>query len=181
MVVFPHRHVSPRGYMGVWGRLDESPGVSFLHGFTAGGDSELAVDGFDLGPNGAWGDVEALRHLPGGEFADEQPKDIEFALGQLPVELPLPRLARAKLPFLALEELREHAGVGKGVQDGPRLGEHRPGSGTIAARGPYRGERQQPDEGWPRAQAGQPSSHGISALQLLLGFFYLPAACERTP
>ena len=57
--------VSPRGFMGLRGTLDEPPGVSLLHGRTARGDPELAVDGFDLGSYGAWGDVEALRHLPG--------------------------------------------------------------------------------------------------------------------
>src|SRR5215212_11106504 len=105
MVVFPHRHVSPRGYMGLWGMLDEPPSVSFLHGLTTRGDSELAVDGFDLGPYGAWGDVEALCHLPGRELAAEQAEHIELALCELSVELPLPRLASAKFALLALQKL----------------------------------------------------------------------------
>src|SRR5215217_1663748 len=170
MVVFPHRHVSPRGYMGLWGSLDEPPSVSFLHGLTTRGDPELAVDGFDLGSHGARGDVEALCHLPGGELADEQAEHIELVCCELLVELSLPPLAGAKLPFLALEKLREHAGVGKSFQDGPRLGKRLPTSGPVATLGPHRRERKQPDEGGPGAQAGQPSSRGKTALQLLLGF-----------
>src|SRR5919202_6501953 len=116
--------------MGSWGRLDEPPGVGFFHGFAARGDPELAVDGFDLGPDGARGDVEALCHVPSGELATEQAKHIALALGQLAVELPIPRLACAKLPFLALEEIRESAGFGKILQDIARFGGHSPGSGA---------------------------------------------------
>jgi hypothetical protein len=62
--VFTHQTISPRGYMSFWGRLDEPPGVSLLHGILARGDPELAVDGFDLGSYGTRGDVEMLRYLP---------------------------------------------------------------------------------------------------------------------
>ena len=41
--------------------------------------------------------------------------------------------------FLALEKLREDAGVGIPLQNGPRLGEHRPSSGSIATHGVYLG------------------------------------------
>ena len=44
-------------------RLDEPPGMGFLHGFAARGDAELAVDGLDLGPYRACGHVEALCYL----------------------------------------------------------------------------------------------------------------------
>src|SRR5215218_6713780 len=152
-------------------RLDKSPGVSLLHGCTTRGDPQLAVDGFDLGSYGAWGHVEALRYLPGGELADEEAKHVELPLRELPVELALPRLAGAKPTFLALEKLGEHAGVRKSLQDVSRLGEHRPAPGSVATRGSYQRERKQPDEGWPGAQAGQSSSRRKTALQLLLGFF----------
>src|SRR5215212_4923513 len=103
----------PLGDMcGFVGRLDEPPGVGFLHGFTAG-----------------------------GELAAKQPDHVVLALGQLPVKLSLTRLARAKLPFLALKELGEHAGVRIVVQYALRLGEHHPGSGSVATRGSYRRER----------------------------------------
>src|SRR5215212_69755 len=180
MVVFPHRHISPRGYMGLWGRLDASPGVSFLHGLTAGGDPELAVDGFDLGSYGVRGDVEALCHLPGGELAYEQAKHIVLALRKLRAWLGLPRLSRAKLPFMALEKFGECAGVRESLQNGPRLGERLPTPGPVATRGSYRRERQQADEGRPGAQAGQSLSGRECTLQLLLGFLQFPAFCERT-
>src|SRR5215203_3777642 len=89
----------------MWGRLDEPPGVGLLNGSTTRGDPELAVDGFDLGSYRAWGYVEALRHLPGGELADEEAKHIELALCELPVKLPLPRLVPAKFALLALQKL----------------------------------------------------------------------------
>src|SRR5215212_3289357 len=175
MVVFPHRRVSPRGYMGLWGMLDESPGVSFLHGFTAGGDPEPAVDGFDLGSYGAWGDVEALRNLPGGEISYEEAKHIELPLRELPVELPLPRLASAELPFLTLQKLEEHTSVRVPLQHGSRLGEHRSTSGSIAALLARRGEGKQSYDGGPGTQAGQLSSHGKGTLQLPLGLLQLSA------
>src|SRR5215212_11556005 len=100
MVVFPHRHVSPRGYMGLWGMLDEPPSVSFLHGLTTRGDPELAVDGFDLGSYRARGDVEVLRHLPGRQLAAKQAEHIELALRKLPIKRSVVLLARAKLQFL---------------------------------------------------------------------------------
>src|SRR5215216_3450601 len=154
----------------MWGRLDEPPGVGLLNGSTTRGDPELAVDGFDLGSYRAWGYVEALRYLPGGELADEEAKHVELALCELPVKLPLPRVAGAKPTFLALEKLGEHASVRKSLQDVSRLGEHRPAPGSVATRGSYRREREQPDEGGPGAQAGQSSSRRKTALQLVLGF-----------
>jgi hypothetical protein len=101
--------------MGPWVGLEKAPGAGLLHGFAARGGPKLAVDGLDLGPHRARGYVEALRHLLGRELPGEQAKHLELALCQLPVELPLPRLARAELPFLALEELGEHPGIGEGL------------------------------------------------------------------
>ena len=155
--------------------LDEPPGVGLLHGRTTRGDPELAVDGFDLGPYGARGDVEALRHLPGGELAAEQAKHIALALGQLPVELPLPRLARAKLPFLALEELGEDAGVGIAS----RMARASASTVLAPARSP-RAARTGASASNPM-RVGQGLKPGKlrraeSALQLL----QLPASCERT-
>jgi hypothetical protein len=89
----------------LWVGLDQSPGVSLLNGCTARGDPELAVDGFDLGSYRAWGYVEAVCHLPGGELADEEVKHIELAFCELPVKLPLPRLVPAKFALLALQKL----------------------------------------------------------------------------
>src|SRR5829696_2794676 len=160
--------------------LDEPFDAGLRHGILARGDPELAVDGLDVGPYGTRGDVETLRYLRGRQLSDEEAKHSEFALRELTVELPFPCLARAKLPFLALDKLREDAGVGIPLHNGPRLGEHRPGSGAIAAFGAHRRERQQPDEGGPGAQAGQPSSRRKTALQLLLGFLESPALCEST-
>ena len=46
--------------------LDEPSGKRLHHGFLARGYSELAVDGLDLGPYRARGDVEAVCYLSGG-------------------------------------------------------------------------------------------------------------------
>jgi hypothetical protein len=66
---------------GFVGRLEEPPGVGLLYSFLTGGDPELAVDGLDLISYRIGGDVETLRHLPGGEVAVEEPKNYQFALG----------------------------------------------------------------------------------------------------
>src|SRR5215212_6791656 len=142
----------------MWGRLDEPPGVGLLNGSTTRGDPELAVDGFDLRSYRAWGDVEALRHLPGGELADEEAKHIELTLRELPVELPLPRLARAELPSFALQKLREYACIGIPLQHGPRLAQHVACSAAIAAFGAHPREREQPYEGRPGAHTRQAHS-----------------------
>ena len=91
--------------MDLWVGLEKLPGVSFLYGCTTRGDPELAVDGFDLGSYRAWGYIEAVRHLPGRELADEEAKHIELAVCELPVKLPLPRLVPAKFALLALQKL----------------------------------------------------------------------------
>ena len=166
--------------MGLWGELDEAPGVRLLYGLRTRGDPEFAVDGFDLGSYRARGNVEVVRYLPSGELADKEAKHFELALRKLPVELPFPRLTRAKHPFLTLEELGEDAGIGISLQKGPRLGEYRPSFGSIATHGVYLRERQQPDESGPGTQAGQPSSRRKTTLQLLLGFLKPPAFCEST-
>src|SRR5829696_4252852 len=135
--------------------LDEPFDAGLRHGILARGDPELAVDGLDVGPYGARGDVETLRYLRGRQLSDEEAKHSEFALRELTVELPFPCLARAKLPFLALDKLREDAGVGIPLHNGSRLGEHRPGSGAIAAFGAHPRERQQRNESRPGAHTRQ--------------------------
>ena len=76
---------------------------------------------------------------------------------------------RERSLLLAIEKLGEYAGVRIVVQHAPRLGEHRPAPGSVATRGSYRAS-EQPDEGWPGAQAGQSSSRRKTALQPVLGF-----------
>ena len=80
--------------------------MSFLHGCTTRGDPELAVDGFDLGSYGAWGDVEALCHLPGGELSDEEVKYIELALCELPIERSVSPLDSAMFALLSTASFR---------------------------------------------------------------------------
>ena len=62
------------------------------HGFTTRRDHELAVDGFDLCPHGARGDVEALGH-PAGWRARRQPDGAHR--GPRSVSSPLSRPSRA--------------------------------------------------------------------------------------
>src|SRR5919112_4128323 len=138
--------------------LDEPFDAGLLHGFLARGDPELAVDGLDVGPYGARGDVEVLGYLRGRQLSDEEAKHIELTLRELPVELPLPRLARAELPSFALQKLREYACIGIPLQHGPRLAQHVACSAAIAAFGAHPREREQPYEGRPGAHTRQAHS-----------------------
>jgi hypothetical protein len=70
-----------------------------------------------------------------------------------------------------LEKLWKDAGVGKLLQNASCLGKSHPGFGPVATPGQHLRERQQPDQGGPGAQTGQPSSREKAALQLLLGLF----------
>ena len=152
--------------------------MRLLHGLTTRGDAELAVDGFDLGSYGAWGDVEALCHLPGRELAAEQAKYVELALCELLAEMPIPLCDRAKFPVLALEQLGDNAGIRGSFQDGSHLGERRPTPGSVATRGSYRRDRQQPDEGGPGAQARQHTARAARGAAILLR---VRALSEKSP
>src|SRR5215218_6087119 len=122
----------------MWGRLDEPPGVGLLNGSTTRGDPELAVDGFDLGSYRAWGYVEALRHLPGGELADEEAKHIELAFRKLPVKLPLPWLVPAKFALPTPAKLAAAAPAAIPLPTAPPLHETPPSSRTTAAHKSHR-------------------------------------------
>src|SRR5829696_5368508 len=149
--------------------LDEPFDAGLQHGILARGDPELAVDGLDVGSYGARGDVETLRYLRGRQLSDEEAKHSELALRELPVELPFPRLARAELPFLALQKLGEDACIGIPLQNGSRLGEHLACSATIAAFGAHPREREQPDEGRPGAYTRQAHSGRETSFEFGLG------------
>src|SRR5919112_2522120 len=159
--------------------LDEPFDAGLLHGFLARGDPELAVDGLDVGPYGARGDVETLRYLRGRQLSDEEAKHSEFALRELTVELPFPCLVRAKLPFLALDKLREDAGVGIPLHNGPRLGKHRPGSGAIAAFAAHPREREQRNESRPGAHTRQARPGRKTSFEFGLGLDHSTLLCER--
>src|SRR5829696_1180434 len=159
--------------------LDEPFDAGLRHGILARGDPELAVDGLDVGPYGARGDVEVLGYLRGRQLSDEEAKHSEFALRELTVELPLPRLARAELSFLALQKLGEYACVRICLQDGPRLGEQRPGSGAVAAFGAHPREREQRNESRPGAHTRQARPGRKTSFEFGLGLDHFTLLCER--
>jgi hypothetical protein len=86
---------------------------------------------------------------------------------------------RAKLPFLAIEKLGDHAGVGKSLQNLSRLLEYSPTSCSVSKSGPYWRESQQPDEGPPGAYSGNVRPARKALLQFDLSIGQVTALCKH--
>ena len=109
------------------------------------------------------GDVEGLTYLPVRIVAVEKTQHVELAFGKHCGERGLCSPTLAQLMLLALEQIREYAGVRVSLQNVPRLPEKRPGPGPIAACCPDSRERQQPEERGPRVYLLRPARRKTKA------------------
>jgi len=153
--------------------LDQCPLAGPFERLIARGDLELAEDRSGMGLDRVDGDVEGLTYLPVRIVAVEETQHVELAIGKHFGERRLCSPSLAQLVLLALEQIREYAGVGVSLHDVPRLVEKRPGPSPIAVRRPDPREGQQPQERGPRVYVPRPARRE-AAFQLGLGFVESP-------